>query len=74
MFDFFKPIDAGFLIKQDKKLKYSKKKFDEVYGKMSVDTYTKKVTVSLYQSILILKLLDRGQFPKFDDKPGLTPQ
>lgn len=47
MFDFFKPADAGFLIKQDKKIKYSKKEFDEIYGQMSVDNYAKKVTVSV---------------------------
>ena len=45
MFDFFKPTDAGFKIKQENKLKFSKKNFDEIYGKMSVDGYCKKVTV-----------------------------
>ena len=47
MFDFFKPADAGFLIKEDKKLKFSKKEFDHIYGSMSINNYTKKVTVIL---------------------------
>lgn len=47
MFDFFKPADAGFMIKEDKRLKFSKKEFDELEGRMSVDNYAKKVTVSI---------------------------
>lgn len=45
MFDFFKPPDAGVTIKEDKKLKMSKKEFDEVTGKMSLDNYQKKINV-----------------------------
>ncbi len=46
MFDFFKPPDAGVVIKEDKKFKSSKKEFDEITGKMSLDNYQKKINVN----------------------------
>lgn len=45
MFEFFKPSEAGVYIKEDKKMKYSKKEFEEIYGKMSLDNYQKKINV-----------------------------
>jgi len=45
MFDFFKPPDAGVAIREDKKYKSSKKDFEEITGKMSLDVYQKKINV-----------------------------
>lgn len=46
MFEFIKPPDAGVFIKENKRLKCSKKEFEEVTGKMSLDNYQKKINVS----------------------------
>lgn len=45
MFEFFKPPDAGVAIREDKKYKQSKKDFEEITGKMSLDIYQKKINV-----------------------------
>ena len=47
MFEHIKPPEAGVFIKEEKRLKASKKEFDEVAGKMSLDNYQKKINVSL---------------------------
>jgi hypothetical protein len=47
MFEFVKPADAGVYIKEDKRLKASKKEFEEITGKMSLDNYQRKINVSL---------------------------
>lgn len=45
MFDFFKVGDAGIFLKEQRKVKYSKKDFEDIYGKMSIDQYQKKINV-----------------------------
>eukprot|EP00347_Sterkiella_histriomuscorum_P003628 403363556 len=61
MFDFFKPPDAGVVIKEDKKFKGSKKEFDEITGKMSLDNYQKKINVK-YLELQHLNIQQDGNF------------
>ncbi len=43
MFEHFRPEEAGVFIKEDKRLKCSKKEFEEITGKMSLDNYQRKI-------------------------------
>lgn len=54
MFDFFKPGEAGIYLKEDRKVKASKKEFEELYGQMSLDNYQKKINVITYNYFLSL--------------------
>ena len=45
MFEFFKPNETGIYFKENAKIKQSKKDYEEVYGKMSLDIYNKKINV-----------------------------
>lgn len=47
MFEYFKPEEAGVLIKEQNRVKASKKDFEEVAGKMSLLFYNQKVNVIL---------------------------
>lgn len=46
MFDFIQPVEAGVTIKEDKKMKGSRKEYQEVVGLMSLEEYQKKINVS----------------------------
>jgi len=43
MFEHFRPEEAGVFIKEEKRLKCSKKEFEEITGKMSLDNYQRKI-------------------------------
>lgn len=45
MFEYIKPSDAGIFIKCNNRAKYSKKEYEDVAGRMSLETYWKKTSV-----------------------------
>ena len=45
MFDYMVPNEAGVFIKCNHRAKYSKKEYEDVVGKMSLETYWKKTSV-----------------------------
>lgn len=60
MFDFMQPFDAGVVIKENKKFKISKLDYDQITGKMSKESYNKRINVRKFK--LKINFLQEGNF------------
>ena len=45
MFEYIRPTEAGVNIREAHRIKNSKKAFEDVTGKMSIENYQKKINV-----------------------------
>ena len=53
MFEHFHPFDAGVLIKSHNRAKFSKHEFEDTVGKMSLETYCKKISDGNFVSAML---------------------